>query len=421
MYSRESQCGCACNLTNYVYPLVSSPIRRYADVVVHKQLLATTSGADRVPWTGTQAAERGLGTLPGSDTISLLSGGKALQAIQLGRGDPSRSVPDLVSNVAPNEPYPMAAVMRICERLNLQNRLAKLSSAECQKLFLSLYFRDHSEVTQAVVVSLRQNGLWLYVPKFDLRSSLYLCDRSGALHADPRIFNLPPLSGIRPDDSFTSAPGNRRFPNGSCRLVDEKGTENQRLEVFPFGTGTTPTLVFRALDVVTIRLSCDSWDARARIPSPRIHLVLGAAIPVSNDKTRPAEHVGGKITSKHVASRESHPVADQDLSEQLASMDLTCPAKLVALARVTNTPVMISPTKSEQIPGRRVYNEFVNEDTRSYRQRTLQEAVQGSQGRAHEAAANRQEYSTALALEKSSMARQQRLAATKRQSRRHAN
>ena len=204
------------------YTHFTSPIRRYADVVVHKQLLASLelerAGTTNAAMEFVKPDRPALATVPDSNVISILAGEGADVAITqnenfieddpddfldslidgaselvLGVTDDTASgsqgmlEEDATANVQAtaenaemasevdnvvretNEsilrPYTGPEVTRIADSLNKQNRMAKFSSRECQSLFLSLYFRDHEEATQGVVTDLRENGCIVYIPK----------------------------------------------------------------------------------------------------------------------------------------------------------------------------------------------------------------------------------------------------------------
>ena len=57
--------------------------------------------------------------------------------------DASNSLKQNPTEIVPfgeSTPFQTKELINICERLNLQNRIAKLASMQCQRLFLSLFF-----------------------------------------------------------------------------------------------------------------------------------------------------------------------------------------------------------------------------------------------------------------------------------------
>lgn len=292
------------NLSHYglgleYYTHFTSPIRRYADIIVHKQLLASLEienmnlyhQAAQMNSTKNKSKIVPHESLPSSNVVSILAGEglKTRNNDEMSKWTNNGSQalftseePELLDetndttliqeeNNATNDicPYNMTNVTSICEGLNFHNRLAKQSSFECQALFLSLYFRDHIEVTQAVVTQLRENGFWVYVPKFDIRGPVYIKDINNEVQIDPSLLGLPADTGLNPTLGFLSSPSSRRIPSGKTELFNDT---NERLEV-SVHIPNSKKFIVRPFDVVIVQLSCDSWDDRARVPSPRFLLL----------------------------------------------------------------------------------------------------------------------------------------------------
>jgi hypothetical protein len=316
-----------------------------------------------------------------------------------------------------HSPFNGIEVSHICENLNEHNRLAKHSSRDCQSLFLSLYFRNHVERTQAVVMDLRENGFFCYIPKFDLRSPIFIRDMEGYVQIDPSFSGLPQSAGGDPSRGFASSDHIRRFSPNESNVIF---TENQSLEVLVGDKSYT----WRPLDVVTVSITCPDWDNRARVPQPKVQLVhvhSGKKDTLHRIKDNISARVPPVISTYKLIPSLSDDLevvysADRDVDSSL--FDLM--QELFHLETGNLSSASLDPgtaqLTSKTVAGRFSWGGFENPDTRAAAQSVAQEAAAARRNDRPESVINEYDANNRMAREVT--ARQQRLAAEKRNARR---
>jgi hypothetical protein len=416
------------------YTHFTSPIRRYADVIVHKQLLSEDIDQAEYKAKSYRTIENNLGleSLPSSKVISIL-GGEGLEGTDanpeapLTHDDCCVITPNTSSEEHTGEGntltiYEPGQVSKICEGLNRQNRMAKLSSFECQSLFLSLYFKEHVEITKAVVTNLRSNGFWVYVPIFDMRGPVYLSDINGNVQVDPAFFNLPESAGQEPSVGFASSGRARMFSGGKCQL---KELPHERLEVVVPESNTT--LRVHVLDVVTVKILSDNWDTRSRVPPPRLHLMVDTSAKVSTPQ-QPKK-------KQDLPIKTTRPQPPTDDSEQHEKESFLSSSLYQEMTNIEAPPVLVDaplrskgdrkatePRGTPSMPGRVVFGAFRNPDTHVAKQEiAMAEASEAAKERRNQimaAQARNNEFNTSRQIEREATLRMQRLASSKRNARR---
>ena len=259
-----------------------------------------------------------------------------------------------------------------------------------------------------------------------MRGAVYLSDINGSLQIDPRLLRLDPSVGQAPSSGFASSEYARLIPSGKCSLC---GPTGDYLEIT--ASEATSNFIVRVLDVVTVKISCDSWDVRSRIPRPRIHLLADFS------SSQVLEKVDGDIAAKREITSSS--LKTSNIKNGDGTKEACLPESIVVSIyreiQSLETPPVLSDslletvTKQKRQPvdcqktitGRLIFGDFKNPDTKSaIQEASIEEAAESAQQRRKQAMASRErnnEFNTTQRIEKDATARMQRLQANKRNAR----
>eukprot|EP00730_Choanoeca_flexa_P008168 TRINITY_DN12453_c0_g5_i17.p1 TRINITY_DN12453_c0_g5~~TRINITY_DN12453_c0_g5_i17.p1 ORF type:complete len:1043 (+),score=227.73 TRINITY_DN12453_c0_g5_i17:1776-4904(+) len=243
------------------YTHFTSPIRRYADVLAHRLLMASL-------------------------------------VIQPNKGDQPFE-PEYAQRLLAEAPT-ATELTAICANINVRNRCSKAVQRDSLAFFQALYFKQQSHKTTAVanILNLREGGILVYLPDFGLKDYVTFPREDDAFALPGAVFGIEGDSTIR----------------CSTTLNDDG------LRLIPLDASLGPVLL-RTLETVMVEIAVH--ETRYRQPRPRCQLMAlakaSSSVQLTTNQAKAKlvqsvkETMGAKVQLKPIASMPA--TADSSTSD----------------------------------------------------------------------------------------------------------
>ncbi|CAH0476675.1 unnamed protein product [Peronospora belbahrii] len=415
------------------YTHFTSPIRRYADIIVHRQLLASIA-APRSPHNTPpeRSATRSLAPLVLPHTLApsvleykededflddLISSVDSQLQVTIVPSDQDKVIgtarDDAITNA--DNFFPPEELAPLARHLNKKNRQAKLAAHACDALFLALYFSSHT-------------------------AKCICATRAASCKWTPLLLDVPDVDTEPATGAFAGAECIRRIPQ--AYLVWDN-SERGALEVIAPGDKRT---VFHILDEVEVQVSCDLAACNARVPQLQLLLVGRTHVKQKQHVASSLSELQRVVQTKSEADRvssfavkvplpASSTASKTFLSQNLYQLlvdtpELSPPAKSFARRKPISKEEEDKRRKSSGVkhqgPGRLVFGKFSTNSRRHYQHKLAQYMDERTEAREEElkiqriangSSAMMTSAQEARRAEREALVRTQKLAAEKRHDR----